>query len=543
MASVNVVAHNLQGMFTNRQLGITNNNRAKSSEKLSSGYKINRAADDAAGLSISEKMRRQIRGLSQGTENAQDGVSMCQTADGALAEVGDMLHRITELSVKSANGTNSPSDRQDIQAEINEILQEIDRVSNTTKFNEIYLFKIGSGDNTESTISTESTGVIDTSISQSSLSNDEIMDQLLSKTYPNINKDVVLDDVGVTISKDRANELLRDLSDYTMISYIPRNGYSFPTDSAEIASFFWNMNDMYNSLYKKEYEQIHGDNTWESSSAYRVAYDISNPSSGASQAKQGFENGDPNAFWGNHQSTWYGGAQKEYSFFGASDAPSDIRNGYTVHMMQNLCKMISAPRNSDCINWFYYTSVNPIKTTVDSGELRDLYSNCNWQGYPASSVESTCDIYRYLFSHQSQTQNDENETNKNENNKNGIWIQSGAENSDRNGMYVEIDRMDTEVLGIKDLDASTLEGARDAIGRMEPALLKLNNIRSKIGAQQNRLEHTIKNQLNVVENTQASESLIRDADMADELVKYSKEGILQQAGQAMLSQANQAVMK
>ena len=120
------------------------------------------------------------------------------------------------------------------------------------------------------------------------------------------------------------------------------------------------------------------------------------------------------------------------------------------------------------------------------------------------------------------------------------WIQSGAENSDDNGMYLEIGQMNTRVLGIRDLDASTLEGARDAIGRMEPALLKLNNIRSKIGAQQNRLEHTIKNQLNVIENTQASESLIRDADMADEMVKFSKEGILQQTGQAMLSQANQS---
>ena len=123
---------------------------------------------------------------------------------------------------------------------------------------------------------------------------------------------------------------------------------------------------------------------------------------------------------------------------------------------------------------------------------------------------------------------------------NYFWIQSGSENSDSNGMYLEIDKMNTRVLGINDLDASTLLGARDAIGRMEPALLKLNNIRSKIGAQQNRLEHTIKNQLNVIENTQASESLIRDADMADEMVKYSKEGILQQAGQAMLTQANQS---
>ena len=112
---MNIVAHNLSAMNAQRQFSINSKNKAKSTEKLSSGYKINRAADDAAGLSISEKMRRQIRGLRQGVENTQDGVSLCQVADGALAEVNDMLHRITELSVQSANGTNTKEDRQAIQ--------------------------------------------------------------------------------------------------------------------------------------------------------------------------------------------------------------------------------------------------------------------------------------------------------------------------------------------------------------------------------------------------------------------------------------------
>ena len=120
---MNIVAHNLSAMNAQRQFGINTRSKIKSTEKLSSGYKINRAADDAAGLSISEKMRRQIRGLTQGVENTQDGVSLCQVADGALAEVNDMLHRITELSVKSANGTNSEQDRQYIQEEISQILQ------------------------------------------------------------------------------------------------------------------------------------------------------------------------------------------------------------------------------------------------------------------------------------------------------------------------------------------------------------------------------------------------------------------------------------
>ncbi|NLL75897.1 MAG: flagellin [Clostridiales bacterium] len=135
-----VVQHNLTAMNSNRMLGITTNTQAKSTEKLSSGYKINRAADDAAGLSISEKMRRQIRGLSQASTNAQDGVSLAQTAEGALAEVQDMLQRINELSVKSSNGTYTTTQRQYIADEINQLTSEIDRVATTTKFNDMLLF-------------------------------------------------------------------------------------------------------------------------------------------------------------------------------------------------------------------------------------------------------------------------------------------------------------------------------------------------------------------------------------------------------------------
>ena len=136
-----VVQHNLTAINSNRMLGITTKTQAKSTEKLSSGYKINRAADDAAGLSISEKMRKQIRGLTQASLNAQDGISGVQTAEGALNEVQDMLQRMNELAVKSANGTNSETDRTYIQNEIDQLVTEIDRVSETTKFNETYLLK------------------------------------------------------------------------------------------------------------------------------------------------------------------------------------------------------------------------------------------------------------------------------------------------------------------------------------------------------------------------------------------------------------------
>ena len=131
-----VVQHNLQAMNSNRMLGITTSSQSKVTEKLSSGYKINRAADDAAVLSISEKMRKQIRGLDQASANAQDGISSVQTAEGALGEVHDMLQRMNELAVQAANGTNSTSDRTANQNEIKQLTTENDRVAETTKFNE-----------------------------------------------------------------------------------------------------------------------------------------------------------------------------------------------------------------------------------------------------------------------------------------------------------------------------------------------------------------------------------------------------------------------
>ena len=136
-----VVQHNLTAMNSNRMLGLTASTQARSTEKLSSGYKINRAADDAAGLAISEKMRRQVRGLTQASANAQDGISMVQTAEGALNEVHDMLQRMNELAVKAANESNTTDDQGYIQKEVDALISEIDRVAETTTFNEKSLLK------------------------------------------------------------------------------------------------------------------------------------------------------------------------------------------------------------------------------------------------------------------------------------------------------------------------------------------------------------------------------------------------------------------
>ncbi len=158
-----VVQHNLTAMNSNRMLGITTDVQAKSTEKLSSGYRINRAADDAAGLAISEKMRRQIRGLTQASENAQDGISCVQTAEGALAEVHDMLQRMNELAVKAANGTMTSADRGYINSEVQALVSEIDRVASTTTFNEQKLLN-GSFSNKGLQVGAEANQIISISI-------------------------------------------------------------------------------------------------------------------------------------------------------------------------------------------------------------------------------------------------------------------------------------------------------------------------------------------------------------------------------------------
>ena len=146
---MNIVAHNLVAMNAQRQFSIVNTRQAKTTEKLSSGYKINRAADDAAGLSISEKMRRQIRGLHQAAENIEEGIGYVQTADGALNEVQEILQRMNELAVKSANGTNTDEDREYIDCEVQKLKEELDRIFTTTTFNERKIWEV-TGDKNKS---------------------------------------------------------------------------------------------------------------------------------------------------------------------------------------------------------------------------------------------------------------------------------------------------------------------------------------------------------------------------------------------------------
>ena len=404
-----VVQHNLTAMNSNRMLGVTTRAQAKSTEKLSSGYKINRAADDAAGLSISEKMRKQIRGLTQASSNAQDGISAVQTAEGALNEVQDMLQRMNELAVKAANGTNSEDDRNYIQDEVNQLIKEIDRVSTTTKFNETYLLK---GDDT------------------------------VKFTAPGTNLKAAAGTAGAN-DKQQTYDLT-----------ITAN--SFKTEGGK--------SDVTFSLMGKNF-------------SVRLEETDDNKTLATKLAKAMNEN---------------------------KITDSNV-GAFTATVKDNVITLTAAKNG----------------TVADTNVIKD-------------DAELTAKGTGVLT----------------------LDLHVGADSTADNQISVDIKQMSASVLGLKtgnsttgdatgDLDTLLVNGkddknARAAIDTIASALQEVSKQRSALGAAQNRLEHTISNLDNVVENTTSAESSIRDTDMATEMVKYSNNNILAQAGQAMLAQANQS---
>ena len=380
-----VVKHNLTALNANRQLRISTKAQAKSTEKLSSGFRINRAGDDAAGLAISEKMRSQIRGLTQASRNAQDGISLAQTAEGALGEVTEMLQRMRELAEQSANGTNSADDRAALQAEIDQLTTEIDRVAETTKFNEIYLLKGDKGS---------------------------------SKTVDFYKSGYELKGGNATLYAEGSSTALT----VTTLEEAIANG---------------------TKIYKE-----------------------------AANATGGQKNIAQNGVDYAYITKMYDGTGKALT---AEEAKAATGNVY-----------------ADANQKFQITTkANYLRTDTVNGDLK-------------------------------------------------INLHVGADSEATNKIGVSIEHMSSAGLGVSGLKIDTEAEATDALDTIAEAIKKVSRQRSDIGAVQNRLEHTINNLENVIENTTSAESQIRDTDMAEEMLKYSNNNILIQAGQAMLAQANQS---
>ena len=450
-----VVQHNLRAMNANRMLGITQGTLSKSAEKLSSGYKVNRAADDAAGLSISEKMRKQIRGLSQASLNAEDGISAVQTAEGALTEVHDMLQRMNELAVKASNGTNALSDRQTIQDEVDQLLTEIDRVSETTKFNETYLLK-GDKDTKTVTVDAHDAGI----------------------------------DGTLTQNTTKATFTMKELKLGDTIK-IGGTEYTIGSTAADVQS------------------------------------SIGVATAGELVTVDG----------------------TQYTVVGTAAEENADKNMLTIDKIKDkVADGSSAVYKGKTFNAMVDANTNKIDDTkpqvITAGKAYELI---NQELQLASSVGATTTSAK-AGTVPTAADADGNMvfeiTKGTVDRKEGLTfaLHVGADADMTNKISVQIDALDTAGLGIQGLNVkdSTGASATYAIDAIADAVAHVSAQRSLLGAVQNRLEHTINNLDNVVENTTAAESQIRDTDMATEMVKYSNANILSQAGQSMLAQGNQS---
>ena len=464
-----VVQHNLTAMNSNRMLGLTTASQAKSTEKLSSGYKINRAADDAAGLSISEKMRKQIRGLTQASLNAQDGISAVQTAEGALTEVHDMLQRMNELAVKASNGTNSEDDRSYIQNEIDQLVTEIDRVSTTTKFNETYLLQ----GNARGTVSaTQADQTVNSNLADVKL-NAAAGSELVAG-------DVVLGKVTAEVKNNAGGALIGDLSG-SVLNALNNATTGAITITQKTDAVTNKLVDLY---------EVKDDG------------DVKATLTQAQLKEMGVNitAGTANAGEMTIQLKWNQTEQKDLQAGLSIDAAADKVTADKLHD--------SKLKVGD-----------EVKVTIKAEQ-------------DATTGNTVTKLSAYDNAYVPDALN--------------VSLHVGADSSNDNKIEMSIESMSSKSLGLVNEDGKLLVDGKDstnadkAIDTIAQAIQKVSTQRSALGAVQNRLEHTVNNLDNVVENTTSAESQIRDTDMATEMVKYSNNNILAQAGQAMLAQANQS---
>ena len=561
-----VVQHNLQAMNSNRMLGITQGTLSGSTEKLSSGYKINRAADDAAGLSISEKMRKQIRGLDQASSNAEDGISSVQTAEGALQEVTDMLQRMNELAVQAANGTNSTTDRQYIQDEIDQLVTEVDRVSETTKFNETYLLK---GDSSKATTKTYTTNYAvtytkNTGTNTGASKAGAASTGVANKVNYTGNANVYM--VNVTsVSKSNASTPITsdviskgdDITKYLANTTEAKNGALSGANLDSKYAMFKNVDarelgiDNTKAVAAKNLNYKDGKLT-----AEHAAYILDTKTNSIFKIAAGEDLSDYMDVSDNEKKV---SMKDQYRLLDqvklSKEAQGKTADADTTADANTLGSDIGATNNVDVTKELKLDESMKKLYDADGKEVSGIAlnkyfdENGKYTGGLFSDSQATnavkddatagnndAKISDYITKNYGEVAGDLS-----------FNLHVGADSARTNKISTNIQAMSAAALGIDKLKSTSVgivdetgDNATDAIDVIADALQKVSTQRSALGAVQNRLEHTIKNLDNIVENTTSAESAIRDTDMATEMVKYSNANILSQAGQSMLAQANQS---
>ena len=645
-----VVQHNMQAANANRMLNVTTGQQAKSTEKLSSGYRINRAADDAAGLTISEKMRKQIKGLDQASTNAEDGVSAVQTAEGALTEVHSMLQRMNELATQASNGTNSESDRSAIQDEISQLTTEIDRVAETTKFNETYLLK-GNTDGTTSDmkINAHDAGLKGVLTDNGDNATFELPNELKKGDKVTIaGTEYTIGDKAGTSTTDGydtyANVKDSVISAGDSVTDTNGNTYTFVDKIANAND--WNAGTKFTITDEqgnsKEYTiagntNLTNNEIKNTDAKELIEKELANPSHKVTMTayNDGTSTKDVNAevvssLDSKERSSvaWAGKKVDDFSKAAIANGGLNSADGSLVKSVSiggkettitaktpvsssDIADVVGSMKAGDKLNVGNKTLTIADKTDAKNGEytVTDALKAINVNADDMDAVEfsiqgSNKDGIKMLASKgitndaagafagtnavtvvgATSSDNNANTITKAEayekmakelqtassigtddgaeakvtNHGNGKFtiekgtasvtdslsfsLHVGADADMTNKITVGIDSMSAAGLGIKGINVKDDSGiaATYAIDAIADAVSKVSAQRSSLGAVQNRLEHTISNVDNVVENTTSAESRIRDTDMAEEMVNYSKNNILAQAGQSMLAQANQS---
>ena len=485
-----VVQHNMAAMNANRMLSGVSSAQSKSTEKLSSGYRINRAADDAAGLSISEKMRSQIRGLNKASDNAQDGISLIQTAEGALNESHSILQRMRELSVQAANGTETDDDREAVQNEIEQLQSELTRISDTTEFNTMKLLD-----------GSQSGSKVQASVSKSADAN------LTTEPATTGNSESTVKAAGDGKESTYAVTVMDKDGNASTTTVKFTGGADVDADGATIIKALkdTDLADKFDMTYATG--KITFTSKEEGVSSNVVLTQQGTDAAAAATVKPGE---DAYAKLGAGIGAYTGKGNIEDSIFTV--------NGEKFAYVTDPTKL-----GDD------YKDVNYVQTKATTGVV-----GADDAAAMAKLINAKTGIAAVVDTADIKLKAGSSNTGK------GIELQIGA--NEGQTMSFTLDDMSADALGVGvgKVDLSKQETAKTATTTIDAAIKKISKARGQMGAVQNRLEHTINNLDTASENMQTAESRIRDTDMAEEMVNYSKNNILAQAGQSMLAQANQS---
>lgn len=528
------INNNLMAMNTHRQLGVNANAGAKSIEKLSSGYRINRAGDDAAGLSISEKMRGQIRGLNQASRNAQDGISLIQTAEGALNETHAILQRMRELAVQSSTGTNTDDDREALQNEVTQLKQEIDRIGETTEFNTQKLLNgsLKSAGGVSTGLDTTTGASVAKFTAGTATGSTDMSGQISGVTITYTEETFVIDQTEVKVDWSKLTTDEKNILNNAMADATSRN------NAAQL------IEDKINEAIDADGGKVAHVDAYVDASNKLV---IESGSEGA-ESEVDFTSGT-GAVADVYLGASYASSDGTTTYNGTTIADTTSANfeinGVTMELVAE-----DAITNGDTMASTAITLQSSINVGISSYNTAAGLVSGDEDFIEDVSVSVTDDGRLQITSESGPvTFTDDTGSTMMEDlglteaqtaaaGSGGVVLQIGA--NEGQTLQFGIGDMRSAALGVSGSKVDTASTAENAITDFDEAIAKVSAQRSQLGAAQNRLEHTIKNLDASAENLQASESRIRDVDMAKEMMTFTKNNILQQAAQSMLAQANQA---